>query len=397
MAETLCRTSKGQTPSWEDSTAYRVPCRIPLVKPMLPQLGELLYDLHTMLESGRLTNFGPFVEDLEARSAELLNVPFAISVCNATTGLCLLLNTLPKGSEVIVPSFTFLPTVQAIVWNGLVPCFADIDPGTYCLSPRSVREKITNNTSAILAVNVFGSPCAMGELQTLAEANGLLLFFDSAHAFGSQYTGSYLGGFGDAEVFSFSATKVLPGGEGGLVTTRHAEMWQAISDRRNYGFASDQDCRNMGLNGKMTEFAALLCTRGLESLPRRVRVNNEIARKYRTRLSKVPGLSFQTVSEGGLSTYKDFTILVEPGLFGASRDDLSRALARRGVETCAYFWPPVHRLTYFRQYADESSLPNTVEVASRVLSLPMHSDLSEEDLECVVSSIEAAFLARVRS
>ena len=372
--------------------------RIPLVRPAVPGVDELVDDLRVILSSGRLSNFGPYLRDFERRSAEFLEVDHAVAVSNATTGLCLLLNTLPEGSEVIVPSFTFLPTVQAVVWNRLRPRFVDIDPETFCLSTDGVEESLGEKTSAILAVNVFGAPCAVEPLEKIARSHGIRLFFDSAHAFGSTRRGRHAGGFGDAEVFSCSVTKLLPGGEGGLVTTRRAEIRDAIRDRRNYGFldrdspaaamTDGQDCHYMGLNGKMTEFAALLCLKGIDKLTGRVARRNTIARRYRERLSRLPGISFQRVDEGDVSTYKDFTIVLEESATGISRDDLARSLAEKSIETGRYFYPPVHRLTYFRKYAEDAGLTHTDALASRILSLPIYSDLSEDELEDVTERIE---------
>jgi dTDP-4-amino-4,6-dideoxygalactose transaminase len=368
------------------------PYRVPLSRPALPPIEEVIDDVRRILGSGRLTNFGPFVREFERNASKFLSVPYAVSVSNATTGLCLLLNTLPRGSEVVLPSFTFLATVQAILWNALVPRFADIDLETFCICPESVKERITRNTSAIVAVNVFGTPCPVEELEEISRARNLLLFFDSAHALGSQHRKKYLGSFGDAEVFSVSATKVLAGCEGGVVTTSREETCQAIVNRRNYGFSQDHDCMNMGLNGKMTEFSAVMCNRSLPHLNCQIQHRNELAQGYKNQLRTVPGISFQCVPEGDVSTYKDFTILIDPSLSGISRDGLAAALGRRGIEVGTYFSPPIHRLKYFQPNSDDMALPNTNLVASRILSLPIHSQLSDGELQFVASSIKEILL-----
>jgi dTDP-4-amino-4,6-dideoxygalactose transaminase len=367
-------------------TAYKVP----LTRPSLPQLDELAGDLRKMLTSGRLTNFGPFVCEFERRAAELVGVQYTASVSSGTTGLCLLLNALRAGSEVVMPSFTFLATAQAVLWNGLIPRFVDIDPHTYCISAESVREHLTRNTSAILAVNVFGAPCAIEELQEIAREKRVALFFDSAHAFGSRHGEKYLGGFGDGEVFSFSATKVLAGCEGGIVATSNVDVFRVITERRNYGFDSDHDCGNMGLNGKMSEFSAILCIRGIAMLDREINRRNALVQAYKDQLSGIRGISFQRIVDGDLSTYKDFTILVDPFIAKMDRDSLAEELRGRGIEVGKYFFPPIHKLRFFRERFPDLTLPNTDRVASEILSLPMYSELSSEQLRFVVDSIKGA-------
>jgi dTDP-4-amino-4,6-dideoxygalactose transaminase len=361
--------------------------RVPLTRPSLPPVEEVGEDLRQMLKSGCLTNFGPFVREFERRAAEYLGVPYAASVSSATTGLCLLLNTLKCGSEVVLPSFTFPATAQAVIWNRLVPRFADIDPESFCVSVESVKKQITRRTSAILGVHAFGAPCRTKELEGLARTEGLALFFDSAHAFGSKHCGKFVGTFGDAEVFSFSATKVLAGSDGGIVTTSRSDIFQSIMNRRNYGLNDDRNCVNMGLNGKMSEFSAALCTRGLSQLEHNIELRSDLARTYKAQLSNIPGITFQVLAGSDISTYKDFTILVDPLVAKVNRDILASELRRKGIEVGTYFWPPLHRLDYFRIHGSNAILPNTDLVASRILSLPMYAELTEDDVQFVIGSI----------
>ena len=365
--------------------------QIPLVKPCLPKLEEIEKELRALLDSGRLTNFGPFSQKLEKRICELLGVRYALCISNATTGLILLLNTLPKGSEVIVPSFTFLPTVQAIIWNSLKPVFVDIDVNTYNILPSEVYSKISDRTSAILAVHVFGNPCAVEELEDIASQKGLRLFFDSAHAFGAKHCNKYIGGFGAAEVFSFSATKLLPCGEGGIVTTNNEFIYKAIKNRRNYGFLENScDCANMGLNGKITEFSAMLGIKEIEFIDFEVKRRNQIAQRYREALCKVPGIEFQKISPEDISSYKDFAITINFDLLGVDREHLMEDLSAKGIETRAYFSPSVHQMKYFRKNKsiDKRNLDNTELLEKRILSLPIYSDLTDDELRYVIFSLK---------
>lgn len=374
--------------------------KIPLVKPYLPNLKDIEPYLQTILESGRLTNFGRYSKLLEERICEYIGVTYALCVSNATTGLTLLLNSLPKGSEVLVPSFTFLPTVQAILWNSLIPVFIDIDD-SYTISPQKVKSHISSKTSAILGVHAFGNPCAIEELENLAKQYGVKLFFDSAHAFGAKYQGKYIGGLGDAEVFSFSVTKILPCGEGGAITTNNVEIYQLILNRRNYGFTyGSYDCVNRGLNGKITEFSAILGLLGIDfdeggvrRIDTRVNKRNEIASKYLDRLSRLSGLTFQEVRNNNTSTYKDFTITIEPQLFGTQKNIVREKLHRKGIETASYFSPAIHQLTYFQQHfpTERTNLEYTNRIESGILSLPIYFDMTDEEFEYVVSTIEEIY------
>jgi dTDP-4-amino-4,6-dideoxygalactose transaminase len=300
----------------------------------------------------------------------------------------MLLSLLPKGSEVIVPSFTFAATIHAIRWNGLVPVYADIDRDTFNVAPESVRQVLSSRTSAILAVHVFGAPASVEELQALASEHGVNLFFDSAHAFGSKHGDEYVGQFGDAEVFSFSATKLLVCGEGGAIVTKRASIFEPLLAARNYGrVPNSRDCSASGLNGKITEFGAMLGTLSLSSVEEQVQRRQEIAAKYVSRLEGCAGLSFQEVPDDDLSTYKDFAVLCDQVKLGVDRESLAQSLKAHGIETGLYFSPAAHQSKYFAALSSRASLRNTEFVQERVLCLPMYSDMSDEDVEYVVHAM----------
>lgn len=362
--------------------------KIPLVKPHIPKLVEIEGDLRKMLDSGRLTNFGPFSKSLEKKVCRLIGIKHALCVSNATTGLLMLLSVLPKGSEVLVPSFTFLPTVQAVLWNSLRPVFVDIDAHTYTISPTIASSLVSAKTSAIVGVHAFGNPCAIRELEILAKDMKIKLFFDSAHAFGAKYHDSYLGGFGDAEVFSFSATKLLPCGEGGVITTNDDSIYEAILNRRNYGFTfGSYDCEQMGLNGKMPEFSAILGIHGINTIDERVRKRNEIAQEYIRGLSVLPGISFQSIEKDNISTYKDFTILVDSKEFGMDRLALRGEMGKRGVEAASYFSPPIHQMTYICELFGQTHLKVTEQVEQGIISLPIYSDMPGDEIRYVIRTL----------
>lgn len=363
------------------------PDGLPLVRPHRADVDRILADVRRSLEQGILTN-GPRVRELEARAAAYLGVRQCIAVSSCTSGLMLVLRAAGVSGDVIVPSFTFAATAHAVAWNGLRPVFADVDPETLTLSPRAVARAIGIRTGAILATHVYGTPCHVEELQGIADQWGVRLFFDAAHAFGSRHGGEPVGGFGDAEVFSLSPTKVLVAGEGGIIATNDDDLAERCRIGRDYGNPGNYDCVFVGLNARMSELHAALALASLEELDRRIVERNELAAGYRDALSGLPGVGFPKVPEGDRSTFKDFTIMVEPEEFGLHASGLATALEDEGIETRRYYAPPVHRMQAYRGLADANGgLPETEHASDRVLTLPLWNGMTGDDVRRVADAI----------
>jgi dTDP-4-amino-4,6-dideoxygalactose transaminase len=295
----------------------------------------------------------------------------------------LVLKALGVKGEVILPSFTFFATGHAVLWNGLEPVFGDCDQETWTIDPVDVEARITERTEAILAVHLYGNPARIDELQRIATRHGLKLIFDAAHAFGSSYRGSPVGGFGDAEVFSLSPTKLLVAGEGGLVCTNDSTLARLMRAARNYGDAGSYDPELLGLSARMTEFNAAMALAGLSLVDYKVKRHNEIAKQYTDFLAGTPGIRFQQVEKDDCCAYKDFSVLVSQADFGMSRDAVGEALLNEGIPTKKYFYPPLHRQRLFRAIGAGSHvmLPNTERVSEDVLSLPIYESLPSEAVE----------------
>jgi dTDP-4-amino-4,6-dideoxygalactose transaminase len=339
-----------------------------------------------VLGSGMLTN-GARVRDFEEAAAEYLGVPHSIAVSSCTSGLLLTLRALELSGEVILPSFTFFATAHSVVWNGLKPVFADCEPDTFCVSPDSVRRKLTSRTAAILAVHMCGHPADVAALPEIADERGIALVFDAAHAFGSEWNTKRVGGFGAAEVFSLSPTKLVVAAEGGLVATRDDALARKLRAGRNYGDAGSYDPETIGLNARMSELHAALARLGLEGIADRFARRNEIRRRYERRLGELPGLSFQQIRPGCSTTCKDFSVLVDEAEFGATRDWLYDALTLENIQVRRYFWPPVHRQKLYRDLWDGIPLPVTDHVSNRILSLPIFSALSDATVDKVCDAV----------
>lgn len=351
--------------------------KIQIVRPVLPGPAELTDGLESMLSTGMVTK-GRYLKAFEEAIANHLGVRHAIGVSSCTTGLMLTYRGLGLSGEVVVPSFTFMATVSALVWNGLQPVFADVNAGSTNLDPQAAEAAITPRTSAIVAVHNFGNPADIDGLEDVARRHGLKLIFDAAHGFGALYRGKPVGAQGNAQVYSLSPTKLLITGEGGIVATNDDDLAGQVRLGREYGNNGSYDSAFAGMNARLGEFNALMGLRSLEKLEKAAQVRNEIAAVYQETLGCLPGIGFQEVRAGDRNSYKDFSITIDPLAFGLGRDELALALAAENIDTRKYYEPPAHRQTAYRQYSNGEALPSTEWLAAHSLSLPMWSDMQPE-------------------
>lgn len=379
-----------------DGVKAEISARTPVFRELLPIVDpegvpgeEFLEEVRGILASKQLTN-GAYVRKFEEAAAEYLGVEHCVAVASCTAGLLLVLKALDLSGEVILPSFTFHATAHAVVWNGLTPVFADCDAKTFCVDPQAVRRQASSRTAAILAVHLFGNPTTVRELEDVAAELRTPLIFDAAHAFGSASNGKRVGGFGTAEVFSFSPTKLVVAGEGGLVATRDAKLAGKLRAARNYGDAGNYDPEILGVNARMTEINAAMALHGLAGLDARIARRNEIRSRYERQLGQVAGLRFQELSAGGRSTFKDFPVIVDEKEFGHSRDWLVERLRQENIGARKYFSPPVHRQKLYRGVWDGRALPVTDAVSDGVVSLPIYSSLTDESVDKVCEVIRRA-------
>lgn len=347
---------------------------LPLARPTMPETQPLLRRLETILESGQLTN-GRTVRELEDLVAERLRVPHVIGVASCTSGLMLVYQALGCAGRVVLPSFTFAASAHAIVWAGGQPLFADVAGDRLTLDPEEAAA-LADGAVALSATHVYGTPADVDRLAQVAARHGLPIVYDAAHALGSRYAGRPVGGFGTAEVFSLSPTKVTIAGEGGLVATHDEALAEALRIGRDYGNPGDYDCRFPGLNARLSELHAAVAVASLAGLDERIAVRNELARAFQSALAGLPGVRFPQLGAGDLSTYKDLTLLVDGTTYGLGAGQLCRALAADGVDTRRYYAPPIHQQKAYAQTALERPLPVTESVAQQVLTVPLWSHMS---------------------
>ena len=361
---------------------------IPFVRPLLPPLEEVADEFADILSSGLITK-GRYLELYEQALQDHFGVRHVVCTSSCTTGLILALRCLPPGSRVIVPSFTFCATVHAIAWNNLVPVFVDCDAQTFNINPERAREAITDQTSAILAVHVFGNPADIDALTEIAGEHGLKLFFDAAHGFGATYKGQPLGYAGDASVFSSSPTKLVVTGEGGAVTSNDEGIARLVRVGREYGNPGDYDCEFAGLNARMNELNAVLGLKCLDMLAQAVAARRQLAATYQSLLGEGPGICFQKTNPFGESSYNYFSIVINAVDFGMTAEQLKDALEGQGIPSRRYFYPPVHRQKAYGQFTAQcdSKLSITNHLSENILCLPIHVHLSATHVEEVCERI----------
>lgn len=359
---------------------------LPFARPLTPPLDQVAALLRPSYEKGELTN-GRLVRLLEERAAERLGVPYVVAVSSCTAGLMLAVQALCPDGPVLLPSFTFSASGHAVVWNGRGLLFAECDSRSFQLDLVDAEARL-GRAGAILATHVFGAPCPAIAIEKLGASRGLPTLFDAAHAFGALHQGRPVGGFGDAEVFSLSPTKLVVAGEGGLVATGNRDLAKRLKVGRDYGNPGDYDTRFVGLNARLSELHAAMALESLALLDDHLRLREAVAERYRSGLAGLAGLSVQEITPGDTSTYKDFTIVVDPDAFGLTRDQLVAALAAEGVDTRNYFDPPVHRQQAYA-HLGAGPLPVTDDLCGRVTSLPMFAKLPLAAVDAVVECLHA--------
>jgi dTDP-4-amino-4,6-dideoxygalactose transaminase len=358
---------------------------------MLPDIDQISRAVNEIVTARSLTK-GRFIRDLEEEVADYFGVKHVVGVSSCTSGLILALQAINiSPGEVLVPSYTFMATICALVWNRLTPVFVDVEPLTANVDPERVREAITARTRAIMAVHNHGNPVDLDALLSIANQHAIPLIIDSAHAMGGIYNGVKLGRQGIAQIFSLSPTKLLVAGEGGLVATDDSQVAEHIRAGREYGNHGKYCVNRVGLNARMPEFNAALALLGLRTLDHQVESRNRTANYYLQRLRRLPGVGFQTVLPRCRSSYKDFVLFIDVTESRVSRDAIAERLRVAGVDCRTYWNPPAHLQLAFNTYACADDLRVTESLSQRCLAIPIWSEMPEDVSGYVCSIIEDAF------
>ncbi len=362
-------------------------------KPNIPNKEKFFARMEQIFESAWLTNNGPMVSDFESILSEYLGVKNCITVCNGTTALEIVINALELRGEIVVPSFTFAAIPHAVEWQGIKPVFADIEPESCNIDPQSVRSMITPETTGIIAVNTWGNLCDMNQLEGIADESNLKLIYDSSHAFAESINDVRIGNFGNAEVFSFHATKLLNTFEGGIITTNDDELAEKIRLIINFGFAGKDNVVALGINGKMSEPSAAMGITLFEELDKYINHNKIIHSTYVLGLEKIEGLSI-VKNNATESNYQYLPMLIDELVTGITRDEVDQVLQYENILARRYFYPGCHMMEPYKTLYPQVNrdLPVTELITERILCLPAGGAVSEEDVKIICRLIRDIML-----
>lgn len=362
---------------------YKISGMINVTKTTLPPINKYIKYLRKVWANNWVTNKGEFTLKLEKELENYLKVKNLLVVSNGTVAMQLAYKALELKGEVITTSFTFPATTNSLIWEGLKPVFADIDPETFNIDPKEVEKKITKETCAILAVHVFGNPCDVESLERIAKKHDLRVIYDAAHAFGIEYKGKSLLKWGDISTLSFHAAKVFHTAEGGAVITKNRENYQIVNLLRNHGIKYYEEVVLAGINAKMNELEAILGLCVLEEFDKQVAKRHEIYQRYLSAFSNNPLLKLQKLD---VSLTK-FAYPYFPVCFSSQkvRDYIFKVLLKNGIRARKYFYPPSHELPYINH--EGYSLPNATMVSHTILCLPLYASLSTEDVNKIINLI----------
>jgi dTDP-4-amino-4,6-dideoxygalactose transaminase len=357
---------------------------INVTRVQLPDLNEYYNYLKKIWENNWVTNDGQFLQQFEEKLSDYLKVKNILAVTNGTLALQLVFKALDLEGEVITTPFTFVATTNALIWEGLTPVFADINPETFNLDPVQVENMITPRTSAILAVHVYGNACNTDELQRIADKHGIKLIYDAAHAFGADYQNRSLVSYGDAATLSFHATKVFNTIEGGAIVIKDEEIFEKLKLLRNFGIKTEEEVVCPGINAKMNEFCASMGLCNFTHLEDAIINRREINDYYKTLLEGSP-VCFQK-QMNSKHNYSYFPVLFENK---GKRDVIFNKLIENGVKTRKYFYPLASDSVFLKQEKNiEDSIPVARSVSDRVLCLPIYPGLELSIVKKIVSIIK---------
>ena len=363
---------------------------ITVTSPLLPSLDEFNDMLKDIWASKWITNNGSFHRQLENALCEYLGVPYISLFTNGTLPLITALQALRISGEVITTPYSFVATTHSLWWNGIKPVFVDIDLATGNIDPDKIEAAITPKTTAIMPVHVYGKPCDTKRIQDIADKYGLKVIYDAAHAFGVKVDGESILNAGDMSTLSFHATKVYNTIEGGALVMHDEQTKKRIDYLKNFGFAGETEVVAPGINSKMDEVRAAYGLLNLKQVDASIEARHQVAIRYREALRNVEGITFFDDMQGVTHNYSYFPIFVDAEKYGMTRDELYFKMKEQNVLGRRYFYPLISDFSTYRglSSANSENLPQAHKMANSVICLPMHHELSQEDVERVIKIIK---------
>lgn len=364
--------------------------KITVTQPCLPPLEEFIPYLKQIWDNKWLTNNGPLHNQLEKELADYLGVKYISLFSNGTLALISALQALNIQGEVITTPFSFVATTHSLWWNRITPVFVDIEPNYLNLDPDKIEAAITPRTTAIMPVHVYGNPCQMDKIQSIADKHGLKVIYDAAHAFGVKKDNVSILNHGDLSILSFHATKVYSTIEGGAIICHSEEMKHHIDNLKNFGFRGETIVEEPGINAKLNEVQAaygLLQLKYVDSFIERRKV---VTKLYQSLLKDVPGIRFLQDMEGVSHGYSYFPILIDEKEYGMSRNDLYEKLKANNIFSRRYFYPLISDFQPYKELPSSSkeNLPIAIKVSMEILCLPIYVELAESDILRIIALIK---------
>lgn len=361
--------------------------KIFVTKSSMPSFDDYINEIRDIWDTHWLTNMGSKHKRLQAELKEYLGVENIDLLTNGHMALELSIQALGLTGEVITTPFTFASTTHAIVRNGLTPVFCDINEDDYTIDVSKIENLITDKTSAIMPVHVYGNICDVEAIQRIADKYKLKVIYDAAHTFGVTYKGKGIGSFGDVSCFSFHATKVFNTIEGGAVCFRDKAFGEEIYNLKNFGIRGPEEVVGVGANAKMNEFCAAMGLCNLRNVDGEIAKRKRIVERYREHLGSVNGIKLCKNQDGVVPNYAYFPVVFDENLFGKSRDEISDKLAAEGIFSRKYFYPLTNAFDCYKDKFNAADTPKALEISKRVLTLPLYADLSLEDVDRICNII----------
>lgn len=352
----------------------------------MPPIEEYIAEVSSLWESHWLTNMGDKHRELENLLKAYLEVENVALFTNGHSALECALEAMNLKGKVITTPFTFASTVHAIARKGLEPVFADIDPITYTIDPKSIEQLVDSSTCAILPVHVYGNICNNEAIQEIANRYNLKVIYDAAHAFGIKKDGASIATYGDASMFSFHATKVFNTIEGGAVCFSDSSLKSRVDQWKNFGITGPESVEYVGGNAKMNEFCAAMGICNLRHLDEEISKRKKVATRYMDNLSTAPGVRLCISSSSIEANYAYMPIVFESA-HAAVRNEVHRALCDEGIAARKYFYPLASDYFCYRGRFDSSKTPVAQYISDRVLTLPMYADLAMADIDRICSIV----------
>ena len=358
---------------------------INVTKSSMPLFEEYANMIKPLWDSRWLTNCGEMHNLLEVNLEKYLDVKNVVLMNNGHMALYNAIKSLNLTGEVITTPFTFVSTTNAIVQNGLIPVFCDVDPETCTINPKEIEKLITNKTSAIVAVHVYGNVCDVEAIEKIAKKYNLKVIYDAAHAFGVKYKGKAIANFGDVSMMSFHSTKVFHTIEGGAVLFNDNNLKAKMNSLRNFGFVSKEEVNDEGMNCKMNEFQAAMGLCNLKYIDVEIEKRKKIVERYQKNLEGVKGVKYWKKQDDVISNYIYFPVFINEKEYGINRDKLAILLEQNDIVARKYFYPITSNFKCYKNY--KTNTPIAEELSKKVLTLPLYSDLSLDNVDRICDII----------